>query len=399
MTLTITPTLLRGTIAPPASKSQAHRLLIGAALSKGESTLTHVSRSKDIDATADCMAALGATLHWEGDTLTVSGGNEPTGDVLDCGESGSTLRFLIPVALALRGEAEFRGHGRLMQRPQEPYFEIFRQKGISYDLSGDTLRLKGELKPGVFSLPGDVSSQFITGLLYALPLLKGASEIRLTTPLQSSGYVDMTLDALQKFGIAYAKTSFGYIVPGNQTYRPIVSAVEGDYSQAAFYCAAKGLGSDLTITGLNPQSVQGDRVILSFMEQLSVPGDVTLDVRECPDLVPPLALRACLRQGNTHITGAARLRIKESDRLSSVTDVLCKLGAGITEEPDGLMIRGVPDLSGGEVDSWNDHRIAMMAAIAATRCKTPVILHGAESVEKSYPTFFEDYAALGGKLS
>lgn len=399
MKVTITPTRLSGDITPPASKSQSHRLIIAGALAEGESVISHLSPSQDIDATIACMTALGAEAAWlDETTVRIRGGRNGTGGVLDCGESGSTLRFLIPIALALQGKGVFKGRGRLMQRPQEPYWNIFREKGIAYHQEGDTLTVEGTLTPGVYSLPGNVSSQFITGLLYALPLLPGDSEIRLTTALESAGYVDMTLEALEAFGVRVEATEWGWKVPGNQVYRARELAVESDYSQSGFFFAARDCGCDLRIQGLNPGSAQGDRIVVEYMEKLLAPGDVTLDVRACPDLVPPLAVRAALRQGKTHIVGAARLRIKESDRLQSVTDVLGKLGADILEEPDGLLITGKPTLGGGEVDSWGDHRIAMMAAVAAVGCERPVVIHGAENVRKSYPTFWEDYEMLGGNI-
>lgn len=402
MNITITPGLLRGNITPPPSKSQAHRVIIGAGLSAGRSTVKNVSPSQDITATLSCMEALGAEIRWEGESAVQISGISKKAEPgkLFCGESGSTLRFFIPIALALYGRGEFYGKGRLMERPQEPYFEIFREKGIAFSREGDTLYINGHLTPGEYKLRGDVSSQFITGLLYALPLLPGDSEILLTTPLESAGYIDMTLDALSRFGITAARTARGFFVPGNQTYAPTDTAVEADYSQAAFFYAARGMGNFLEITGMNPDSRQGDRIILSYAEKLDGPGEISLDVRECPDLVPPLAVRAALRDGEiTHITNAGRLRLKESDRLQSVTDVLSALGADISEEPEGLTIRGKETLPGGAaVGSWNDHRIAMMAAIAASRCENPVTVMGAECVKKSYPGFWEDYAGLGGKL-
>lgn len=400
MKVTIIPKKLSGDIIPPASKSQAHRLMIAAALSEGESIITRLSRSQDIDATLSCMTTLGAKGEWLGeDTLRLVGGTAASDGILDCGESGSTLRFLIPIALAVRGKGVFKGRGRLMQRPQEPYFEIFREKGIAYHQEGDTLTVEGTLTPGIYRLPGNVSSQFITGLLYSLPLLPGDSEIQLTTALESAGYVDMTLEALRAFGVAVAVTDRGYSVPGNQKYTARSMAVESDYSQAGFFFAAKGCGSDLNILGLNKHSAQGDRIVEDYMALLDKDGDVTLDVRECPDLVPPLAARAALRKGTTHIVNAARLRIKESDRLRSITDILTRLGANILEEPEGLIIIGKDRLTGGEVDAWGDHRIAMMAAVAAIGCESEVVITGAENVRKSYPTFWEDYEALGGQIT
>lgn len=399
MKVTITPKKLSGHITPPASKSQAHRLMIAAALSEEACVISRLSRSQDIDATLSCMTALGAKGEWLGeDTLRLKGGNTESGGILDCGESGSTLRFLIPIALAVQGKGVFKGRGRLMQRPQEPYFAIFREKGIYYHQEGDTLTVEGTLTPGIYTLPGNVSSQFITGLLYALPLLPGDSEILLTTELESKGYVDMTLEALRAFGVSVETTGRGYTVPGNQKYTARDMIVESDYSQSGFFFAAKGCGSDLNILGLNPKSAQGDRIVEPYMALLDREADVTLDVRECPDLVPPLAARAALRKGKTYIVNAARLRMKESDRLRSVTDVLTRLGADIVEEPEGLTITGKDHLTGGEVDAWGDHRIAMMAAIAAIGCENEVILTGAEHVRKSYPTFWEDYEALGGQI-
>lgn len=404
MKLMITPQRLHGSITPPASKSQAHRLIMGASLAGGTSTLRSVSGSNDITATLGCMEALGAGSAYLDDTTLQITGNAghtaPAGQVLDCGESGSTLRFLIPIALALTGSVAFRGHGRLMQRPQTPYFEIFREKGIEYQLKGDLLTVRGTLTPGRYSLRGDVSSQFITGLLYALPLLHGDSDIVLTTQLESESYVNLTLDALRQFGITIHPTAQGWHVPGNQVYHPHNLAVEADYSQSGFFYAAQGIGNPVTVTGMNPDSVQGDKIVVDYMKQLSVPGPVDLDVRDCPDLVPPLALCAALRDGETTvISGAARLRLKESDRLASVTAVLNAMGASIEEGEDQLTIHGVSSLTGGvTVDSWGDHRIAMMAAIAATVCRAPIALTGAESVKKSYPGFWNDYCRLGGQI-
>ena len=361
--------------------------LAAACMADGESRIEHLAASQDIQATRRCMAALKAP----GEDLPV----------LDCGESGSTLRFLIPVALALRGGGRFTGRGRLMERPQKPYFDLFDEKGIAYRQEDGVLTVQGRLTPGTFALPGDVSSQFVTGLLYALPLLEGDSRITLTTPLESRGYVDMTLEALERFGIrAECPDGRTLRVPGGQTYRPCRAAVESDYSQAAFYYAANGLGGQVEILGLNPRSAQGDRCIVPYHMQLCGPGEAELDVSQCPDLVPPLAAHAALRQGITRIVNAARLRIKESDRLTAVTQVLTALGADVVEGADRLTITGQPEgLAGGvTVDSHNDHRIAMMAAIAATRCAAPVTIIGAECVAKSYPDFWEDYERLGGQI-
>ena len=406
MNITITPALLAGAVTPPPSKSQAHRLIIAAALSDGFCKLSNVDLSEDIQATLRCMRTLDADASADGTIIRgcdlVDGHEEPAPEVMDCGESGSTLRFLIPVALALKGGGKFTGHGRLMERPQEPYFAMFREKGISYTLEDGVLTVAGKLAPGVYTLPGNVSSQFITGLLYALPLLEGDSEIRLTTELESQGYVDMTLDALKRFGVeAHFDGGRVFRVPGNQVYQHQDLAIEADWSNAAFWYAARFAGCPAEVRGLNPHSVQGDRAIEGFYQRMQGTGRLELDVSQCPDLVPPLAAMAALRGGEvTAIVNAGRLRIKESDRLATVTEVLNALGAQVEEHEDYLVIHGQERLAGGvTVSGHNDHRIAMMAAIAAVRCEGPVTITGAECVKKSYPRFWEDYAALGGRIS
>ena len=363
MNLTITPTRLQGSVTPPPSKSQAHRLLICAALAEGESRLANLTPSQDVDATRRCLAALREDRR-----------GLPQ---LDCGESGSTLRFLLPLALVLRGGGVFTGRGRLMDRPQRPYFDLFDEKGIRYDQKNGILTVEGRLTPGTYRLPGNVSSQFVTGLLYALPLLEGNSDILLTSPLESRSYVDMTLEALALFGIRGVEREDRFLIPGGQRYRPCEAAVEADWSQAAFWLAAVSLGSPVRVEGLDQNSAQGDRVIADLFSRLSWPGDVEIDVSDCPDLAPPLAVMAAVRAGVTRLTGAARLRLKESDRLEA--------------------IGGRSGLTGGcAVDCRNDHRIAMMAAVAATACREPVTLLGAECVAKSYPHFWDDYRMLGG---
>ena len=411
MDITITPSKLSGSVTPPPSKSQAHRLLIAAALADGESVISNVAFSQDIEATLRCLGELGAGFAVDGSTVTVRGmGANSMSPLrrmayphLDCGESGSTLRFLIPIALAVRGGGIFTGYGRLMERPQKPYFDLFDEKGVFYERKDGVLTVAGLLTPGVYCLPGNVSSQFFTGLLFALPLLNGPSAIIPTSPLESEGYIQMTLRVMAQFGVELPVTLSlppHYHPQGNQTYRAANAAVEADWSQAAFWYAAGALGNPVAPAGMDPYSLQGDRVVMEQLLALSGPGDLALDVSGCPDLVPPLAATAALRAGRaTRLTNAARLRIKESDRLASVTAVLGALGADITEGPDFLEIRGKETLSGGAaVDSFNDHRIAMMAAIAATRCETPITITGAQCVAKSYPDFWEVYGQLGGNV-
>lgn len=405
MTVTICPAPLCGSITPPPSKSQAHRLLIAAALSSGESIVSNLAYSQDILATLDCLEALGATIRREENQVCLKGltaGSRPfpSFPVLNCRESGSTLRFMIPVALAVAGGGVFTGSGRLLERPQAPYRRLFTEKGISFEHTPDQITVSGTLSPGTYALAGDVSSQFITGLLYALPLLDGDSDILLTTPLESKSYVDMTILALNAFGVTVYQTDSGYHIPGKQTYRSACLSVEGDYSQAAFFYAAMGLGHHIQISGLDPRSAQGDKCILPYYNLLCGTGRVELDVSQCPDLAPALAVHAALRAGEeTAIVNAARLRMKESDRLCAITRELNALGANVEEFEDHLIIHGVSTLRGGQVDAHNDHRIAMMLAIAATRATGAVTLTGGESVSKSYPNFWDHYRRLGGQFT
>ena len=385
MDIRIIPQKLRGAVTPPASKSMAHRAVLAMALAGGTGTLSNLSDSQDIQATKRCVAALKDP--------------RPEGELpfLDCGESGSTLRFLIPIALAVAGGGVFTGHGRLMERPQQPYFDIFDEKGIFYGQTDGVLTVRGTLTPGVYRLPGNVSSQFVTGLLYALPLLPGDSTIEITTPLESGGYVNMTLDMLEKFGISVQNKNYAvFHIPGNQVYQGRDITVEGDWSQAGFWYSANFLDNQVAIQGLNADSTQGDRVVASLYWKLAKPGDADVDVSGCPDLLPPLAVMAAVRSGTTRFVNAARLRIKESDRLATTAALLNALGGHAEEGPDSLTVRGVPAFSGGTVDGANDHRIVMAAAIAATRSSAPVTILGAEAVRKSYPSFWEDYKQLGG---
>lgn len=405
MDLTITPSLLRGSITPPPSKSQAHRLLLAAALSPGVSTIEHIALSQDIEATLRCMAALGAGATWTGESTLRIQGLSPTGQAaaelprFDCGESGSTLRFLIPIALATAGGGVFTGRGRLMERPQKPYLDLFDRLGISYEQAGGILTVRGRLVPGDYPLPGDVSSQFFTGLLYALPLLEGGSRILSTTPLESEGYIRMTLEALEAFSVQARWEGRSFHIPGGQRFAPRTASVEADWSQAGFWYAARALGSQLDIQGLSPLSAQGDRVVAAHYLRLVQAGDAVIDLAQCPDLAPPLAAMAAVRRGTTRLINGGRLRIKESDRLHTIAATLRALGASVQEEGDALVLCGQDSLPGGTaVDCCSDHRIAMMAAIAATRCREPVTLHGAQCVQKSYPHFWEDYQRLGGHI-
>ena len=405
MDVRIQPRQLSGAVTPPPSKSMAHRLVIAAALAAGVSTIHNLTLSQDIEATLRCMSGLRCQWEWQDeDTLKVWGCINRERDRsglprLDCGESGSTLRFLIPIALALEGGGTFTGRGRLMERPLDPYFQIFDRQGISRRLEDGLLTIEGDLWPGEYRLPGNVSSQFFTGLLMALPLLNGPSVVISTTKLESASYTSMTMGVLARCGVhvrwSHGLNGFG-IEPG--IYSPFEESVEADWSQAAFWYAAIALGSTLRLRGLDAGSYQGDKVVSEHARTLSRTGDVSIDLSGCPDLLPPLAVMAAVRKGDTRFVNAARLRLKESDRLSTVRDMLLDLGGLADEGPDSLTVHGVACLRGGTVDGANDHRIVMAAAIAASRCEGPVTILGAEAVRKSYPSFWRDYEHLGGDV-
>ncbi len=405
MNLQITPNKLHGRVSIPSSKSMTHRAIICAALAEGVSNLTGIDYSKDIDATLNIMEAFGAYIRKNGSGIVMSGIVSPTHSAIaDCCESGSTLRFLIPVAAALGTRTEFRGQGRLPQRPITPYIRELSQKGVTfrYDNSMPFL-MEGKLQSGVFHLEGDISSQFITGLLFALPLLDGDSEIVMTSPLQSKPYADMTIDCMRKFGVVVEETPDGnYKIRGNQTYQAADVHMEGDFSQAAFFYVANFLGNNVTLDNIPEKSVQGDRKVIEIIDEMCYNRNngknaaFHVDATDIPDLVPILAVLGTFGDEVSVITGARRLRIKESDRLTAVSQLLNHLGGRVIVHEDGLEIYPVPTLHGGTVDSFGDHRIAMCAAIAATRCTEPVTILGAECVEKSYPAFFDDYQNLGG---
>ena len=410
----ISPSVIRGTLTPPPSKSAAHRLLIAAALAGG-GRVRGLSLSADMEATLRAVRGLGVSVRLDGDAACFSPAppsSSPSPLPVDCGESGSTLRFLIPLYAARGVPAVFTGHGRLPERPLGVYADCLPSHGVALSATaGLPLTVTGRLTGGDFALPGDVSSQFITGLLFALPLCREDSRIRLTTPLESAGYVDMTLQVLRQAGIRVEPLEDGWFIPGSQTYRPLDTAVESDWSQAAFLLAAGALGGEVTLTGLNPASAQGDREALALFRRFGAaveeaPGRITcrkaplhgidIDAAQIPDLVPVLAVTAALANGVTRITGAARLRLKESDRLTAVADGIRRLGGRVEEGPDSLTITGVSRLVGGRAEGYNDHRIVMALSMAALGCEAPVTVTDAQSVAKSWPAFFEDYRAIGG---
>lgn len=392
MDIIIKPTKLRGTVAAIPSKSQAHRLLICAAFAEQETRLYCPDTNRDIEATADCLRALGAEItRDEGGYTVLPVQSRPATAVLPCHDSGSTLRFLLPVAGALGVDATFQLEGRLPQRPLSPLWEEMERMGCTLTRPTEcTIRCQGKLNSGVYTISGGVSSQFITGLLLAFPLISGESQLEITGKLESAPYVTMTLKAMEQFGVMVQNFS----VAGNQHFiSPGTVTVEGDWSNGAFFLAAKALGNNITVTGLRQDSPQGDRAaaaLLAELEQIQ-----TIDAADIPDLVPILAVIAACKQGAV-FTNIGRLRLKESDRVESVKEMIIALGGTAESDAETLTVRGT-GLHGGTVDARNDHRIAMAAAIAATACSEDVIIQGAQCVEKSYPRFFEEYRMLGGR--
>lgn len=405
MDIRITPSKLKGSLSVPASKSCAHRSIICASLADGVSHLSGVTMSKDIEATIGAMTALGAEFEVNGEDITVKGNGGRPADrcIVDCNESGSTLRFIIPIAAAVGKETEFHGRGRLPQRPIDIFTRELGKNGVKFDYHNTMpFTVSGGLKSGRFEIEGDVSSQFITGLLFALPLLDGDSEIILTSHLESRPYVDITIDTLRRFGVTIEETADGFRVKGGQTYKPHDEKIEGDYSQAAFFCVANALGSQVELHNLNENSVQGDKKILEIIHDIcynNTIGNYNADCSDIPDLVPILAVLGAFGSGRSVIYNAKRLKIKESDRLETTAALINSLGGSVTVTDDGLIIEPTGAMHGGTVDSFGDHRIVMAAAIAATRTDGEVIIRGAEAAEKSYPAFFDDYKMLGGKAN
>lgn len=397
MDIKITPARLKGKVEIPASKSIAHRMLICASLA-GNSEISGINFSKDIDATIQAMSALGSMIYTDKNSADIPDLiNPPEKAVIDCNESGSTLRFIIPVASALGVETEFHGRGRLPQRPIDIYTRELSKHGITFNYNNTMpFTISGKLTSGTYEIEGNISSQFITGLLLALPLVDGDSEIILTSPLESRPYVDITIDVLKKYGIIIRENENGFSIKGNQKYTPHDDKVEGDFSQSAFFYVANALGSSVTLENLNPESVQGDKKILEVISDIKQNGFVKVDCSDIPDLVPIIAVLASFGAGESVIYNAERLKIKESNRLETTASLINNIGGNVEVTADGLIIRPTGNMHGGTVDSAGDHRIAMAGAIAGTKTSGEVIIKGAEAVEKSYPDFFKDYENLGG---
>ena len=413
----VSPRKLNGAVRAIPSKSQAHRALICAALADKPTTIECEGGSDDITATLDCLSALGAKIERESSVYIVSPLKRDAHDIatLGCGESGSTFRFMLPIVGALGRKASFVLKGRLPERPLSPLYEELVRHGAELSPHGVVpFFTEGKLAPGHYSLDAGVSSQFISGLLFALPLLDGDSELQLTGKAESFPYIELTLAMLEIFGIRTEFKDNVFYIHGRQIYRsPGTAHVEGDWSNAAFWLSAGAIGSgSITCTGLNLKSKQGDRAILDILTKfgahievkendstVTVSGGklrgIEIDARDIPDLVPILAVVGAKAEGKTVIRNAARLRTKESDRLAAVNAVLRELGADANETADGLVIHGSTVFKGGQVSSCGDHRIAMSAAIAATVCAEPVVIKGAQAVNKSYPGFFDDLRLLG----
>lgn len=395
MKVSIKPGLCTGSVSAPPSKSCAHRMLICAALADGESRIQGLSRSEDMLATLDCIAALGARASLSGDTAVITGGgNIPSGTALfPCRESGSTLRFMIPIAAACCGSARFSGTKRLYERGVGIYEELFAQKGISIKKYPEGLEISGRLAPGEYVFRGDVSSQFVTGLLFALPLLEGDSVIRVLPPVESRGYIDLTLSVLKKFGIAVTEApenTFG--IAGGQRYKPCCAQVEGDWSNAAALLALNDLGGNVTVTGLEADSIQGDRVCVRLLERLKSP-DAEIDISNCPDLGPVL-MAAAAYAGGAVFTGTRRLRIKESDRAEAMAQELRKFGVGVEVCDNSVCIKPGRLQSPTEILSGhNDHRIVMAMSLLASAVGGTI--DEAQAVRKSYPDFFDVLRRLG----
>ncbi|MDD2402692.1 MAG: 3-phosphoshikimate 1-carboxyvinyltransferase [Clostridia bacterium] len=442
MNVKITPAALGGSIRAISSKSDAHRILICSALADKPTKIKLGAVSKDIKATLSCLEALGCRIDFiDNDTLVITPvwENIKYDTQIDCDESGSTLRFLLPVIASLGITSHISGKGRLPKRPLSPLKEELSAHGVKFSGEQLPLCISGKLESGKFSLAGNVSSQFITGLLFALPLANKDSEIVLTSKIESKGYIDMTVSTLRRFGIEIEESENSYKVKGCQKYispqtinenikdgtketiNEAVSEainVDGDWSNAAFWLVAGAIArinsEGITVAGLDMKSCQGDKEIVNILRKFGANVHVDgssvsikkgkliatdIDASQIPDLVPIIAVLASVSSGTTKIYGAKRLRIKESDRLSSVCQLIAGLGGDITERDEGLIIKGRERLIGGRVDSCSDHRIAMAAAIASTVCENTVMIENAQAVEKSYLNFWSDFKMLGGKFN
>ena len=425
MKVKIKPKKLGGTIPIPPSKSYSHRAIIAAALAtsnkdKEVSRIDNLKYSVDITTTTEIMENWGANIEIGEDFEIIKGNSgivNPKDEYTQCNESGSTIRFLIPIGLSSNNKIVFDGKGKLVERPLDSYYKIFDEQGIKYSNNNGWLPLNvdGQLKSGKYEIEGNISSQYITGLLYALPLLNGDSELKINKTLESKGYIDLTLEILEMSGIKVVNNNYkSFFIKGNQKYNPFDYVIEGDYSQVAFWIVAGILGSEIKCLHVKKDSLQGDREIIEIVQRMGANVEIfddyiivkpsqtygtVIDISQCPDIGPILTVLAALSKGETKIINAERLRIKESDRITSIKTELNKLGANVEEVGDSLVINGVERLTGSaELSAWNDHRIAMSLAIASIKCDGEIVIDEAESVKKSYPHFWEDFKKMGGDV-
>lgn len=410
MNMKITPHRLCGSVRIPPSKSAAHRNLICAALSKGESVISPFCTSVDIKATAAALRALGAEITECEIGYKTKMGETPEKAEIDFFESGSTARFLMPIAAALGIDATMTGRGRLPERPMKVLCDLLREHGVEVSADNLPITISGKMTAGVFALPGNISSQYITGIMLAAPLMEGETEIILTTPLQSVGYIDMTISTMARFGITVETTEKGWRIPAGQSYKPCDTVTEGDWSTAAFFMSAAAIGGDIRISGLDFASRQGDMAALDVFAAFGADitlednvlhikkGDlrgITVNAADIPDMVPAIAATAAFASGKTVIKNAERLRIKESDRIKTTVAALHALGVEAAETADGMEIYG-GGTKGGKVDGANDHRIVMAFSVAAAYAEGESVVTDAEASSKSYPEFFESFNRLEG---
>ena len=404
---------LVGELSPPPSKSVLHRYIIASSLAKGISKIENISFSEDIIATIEAMKKLGAKIEQKDNYLLIDGSdtfkNLNENIEIDCNESGSTLRFLFPLSIVEENKVLFKGRGKLFKRPMTPYFENFEKYKIKHSyIDENEILLEGKLKAGIYEIDGNISSQFITGLLFSLPLLEGESKIIINGKLESSNYIDISLDCLSKFGIKIINNSYQeFIIEGNQSYKVGNYRTEADYSQAAFFLVANAIGSKIKINDLSEDSLQGDKKIIDYISEIdnwNSKDTLVLDGSETPDIIPILSLKAAVSGKKIEIVNVERLRIKESDRLKATVEELSKLNFDLIEKKDSILINSREDLKANKnekivsLSSHSDHRIAMMIAIATTCYDGEILLDNLDCVKKSYPNFWEVFLSLGGKI-
>ena len=404
---------LVGELSPPPSKSVLHRYIIASSLAKGISKIENISFSEDIIATIEAMKKLGAKIEQKENYLLIDGSNifknlNETIEI-DCNESGSTLRFLFPLSIVKENKVLFKGRGKLFKRPMTPYFENFEKYKIKHSyIDENEILLEGKLKAGIYEIDGNISSQFITGLLFSLPLLEGESKIIINGKLESSNYIDISLECLSKFGIKIINNSYQeFVIEGNQSYKAGNYRTEADYSQAAFFLVANAIGSKIKINDLSEDSLQGDKKIIDFISEIdnwNSEDTLILDGSETPDIIPILSLKAAVSGKKIEIVNVERLRIKESDRLKATVEELSKLNFDLIEKKDSILINSREALKVNKnekivsLSAHSDHRIAMMIAIAATCYDGEILLDNLDCVKKSYPNFWKVFLSLGGKV-